>query len=198
MLKGYHDQIDKITLTCKLVLNENILDQRKYIERLKLKLAWKEYGRERLLELLQYINDKQLHCFCWECSINFVRDQVEWKYDPRSHEGKPCRVQEYIRKKCQEFNVSWKEDDCSGIDMSMYSDNSSSTQDVHLALGSHGAMGGIRVGKKLWECKSVSEQKNYFRMIHSIERDSYIKDDDDENEEETDEEFDDWFQNIFL
>ena len=59
--------IDKLALTCRLLYDERVLEQRKEIERLKVKLFFRDYTHETLLEATKNLNHANTRCKCSGC-----------------------------------------------------------------------------------------------------------------------------------
>jgi hypothetical protein len=59
--------IDKLALTCRLLYDERVLEQRKEIEMLKVKLFLRDYTSSNMHSILRDLNQKNTKCVCRYC-----------------------------------------------------------------------------------------------------------------------------------
>ena len=59
--------IDKLALTSRLLYDERVIEQRKEIERLKVKLFFRDYTEKVLIGIMQRLNYQHAKCKCSGC-----------------------------------------------------------------------------------------------------------------------------------
>jgi hypothetical protein len=59
--------IDKLALTCRLLYDQRVLEQRKEIETLKLKLFFRDYTHKIMLKAMRKLNNTNTKCKCSSC-----------------------------------------------------------------------------------------------------------------------------------
>ncbi len=169
--------IDKLALTSRLLYDQRVLEQRKEIEMLKVKLFFRDYTLDIMLEAIQRLNKENIRCKCSGCrragriSIFDTEDKEAvctfgpW-FDNVLHE----RGLIVLRKD------EWEEEDCDGLYADEYNKISDeftgafpfSDNDCHLVekpnLFVHGdpdvgcdvRWGDICIGERLWNVESIN------------------------------------------
>ena len=108
--------IDKLALTCRLLYDERVLEQRKEIERLKVKLFFRDYTHETLLEATKNLNHANTRCKCSGCKRagRIHHSDVEDK-------GAACTFGPWFDKVLYERGLvvlrkdEWEEEECDGL-----------------------------------------------------------------------------------
>jgi hypothetical protein len=60
--------IDKLALTCRLLYDQRVLEQRREIETLKLKLFFRDYTHRNLKQAMLNLNRRNTECRCSSCN----------------------------------------------------------------------------------------------------------------------------------
>lgn len=159
------DELDKITLTCRLLTDERFWQLKRENEKLRLKLFWKKYNTEKLKLYMKIFNQssKGPNCWCLTCRIAGICDDDEVLYDKKNCGFKP--IFENLLRKC-ELTFGVVDDDYSD-----FREQNVSNHDTHLDLCPKKDWVYCLLGKKLWQAKSIKsteliKYKKLFKLLN--------------------------------
>ena len=67
--------LDRLALVCKIMLDQRILDLRSENEALRLKLFWKDHGKNKLRDRMAQANQMGPNCMCIACAVSGRMDE---------------------------------------------------------------------------------------------------------------------------
>ena len=183
--------IDKLALTCRLLYDQRLLEQRKEIEMLKVKLFFRDYTKENLLEATKTLNHKNIRCKCSGCQ----RAGRILCFDTEDN-GATCTFGPWLDKILHERGLvvlrkdDWEEEMCDGLYEDEYGKISDrftgvfdfSYNDCHLVEKPFTSFeidsdpetrwADICIGKRLWNVESINNQwiKQFERVFGDSEK----------------------------
>ena len=169
--------IDKLALTCRLLYDQRLLEQRKEIEMLKVKLFFRDYTKENLLKATKTLNHANIRCKCSGCQ----RAGRILCFDTEDN-GATCTFGPWLDRILHERGLvvlrkdDWEEEMCDGLyedEIGKISDGFTgvfdfSKNDCHLVekpfttfeidSDPETRWADICIGKRLWNVESTNNQ----------------------------------------
>jgi hypothetical protein len=168
--------IDKLALTCRLLYDQRVLDQRKEIEMLKMKYFFRDYTQDVVNGARKVLNFGNVGCMCSGCKKagrtaigeedrEAVCTFVPW-FDKVLHERGLVVLR--VAEKDQEDTAGPYADEVNKMRGTFIDQFLFSGKDCHLLeiyvededIGDDPDLrwGGIAIGKKLWNAESINNQ----------------------------------------
>jgi hypothetical protein len=160
--------IDKLALTCRLLYDQRVLEQRKEIEKLEVKLLLKNFTRGQLKKVMADLNSQNIRCKCLGCQSAgrfYNPDRLDMTESV-------CTFGPWFDNFLQEcgFGVHCYEKGQKTFEMIPFTDD-----DCHMVDGTRGCIltshlvrwDNIRIGKRLWNAESINDQciKQFVRVF---------------------------------
>ena len=169
--------IDKLALTCSVLYDQRVLEQRKEIEMLKLKLFFRDYTPKVMRRAMKHLNQVNIRCKCSGCKLTgrmFIGDtedkEAACTFGPwldivlserglvtlrkQVHEDKNFTgpYLDEIGTKSVEFTLDFdfSDEDCHLVEMP--------DQSIPQTVDSHPRWENVYIGRRLWDVKSVNNQ----------------------------------------
>lgn len=163
------DETDKITLTCKILIDERFWEIKRDNEKLRLKLFWKKYNIKQLTNAMINFNESEngTNCDCLSCRVaGRSNDQPD-----NNDYLQPCKFKPIFEDLLKNCELMFGSDDGNYSDFK--GEQHVSNHDKHLVVCPKGDWVYCLLGKKLWQSNSVKspeliKYKKLFKLLNNI------------------------------
>ena len=177
--------IDKLALTSRLLYDERVIEQRKEIERLKVKLFFRDYTTDYLEKAMKHLNCLHTRCTCSGCKKTgrmFIGDTEDkyaactfgpWLDNVLKERG----LVTLHMQDCEDINFTGLYDDEIGTKRENFVDKYDFCyEDFHLVETSnfyirrgveyHTRWESVNIGRRLWNVESIDNQ--YIKQFERV------------------------------
>jgi hypothetical protein len=173
------ESVDRLSVVCRLLMDERVSGLRREVEELRLKLFWKDHSVQKLNEAMAEANhawDNSPKCDCCNCLVAGRTDD-DWVAD----DSKPCKFVPWFDEMFTVSGLTYGY----VLDTSSHSDHISDSWNSVWDTDSHivklhtmsGDWSAFTYGSRLWKAKTVKDTElkkleKLFQLLGSVNNES--------------------------